>query len=50
MAASGGEVSDASDPSAPCSFSFHSAFEDPDTPTDAPDRWSIEVRCLVVYP
>ncbi|MGK0260740.1 MAG: hypothetical protein ACI96M_004193 [Candidatus Azotimanducaceae bacterium] len=33
----------------PCTFSFHSAFNDPDTPTDAPDRWSIEVRCLAVY-
>jgi hypothetical protein len=35
--------------SAPCTFSFHSAFEDPATPVDAPDRWSIEVRCMVVY-
>ncbi len=34
---------------APCTFSFHSAFEDPATPPDAPDRWSIEVRCMVVY-
>ena len=25
------------------------AFEDPDTAPDAPDRWSIEVRCAVVY-
>ncbi|MGI9328663.1 MAG: CmcJ/NvfI family oxidoreductase [Pseudomonadales bacterium] len=33
----------------PCTFSFHSAFHDPHTPEDAPDRWSIEVRCLVVY-
>ncbi len=33
----------------PCTFSFHSAFNDPDTPEDAPDRWSIEVRCVVVY-
>ena len=32
-----------------CTFSFHSAFEDPATPVDAPDRWSIEVRCMVVY-
>lgn len=49
MAASKGAASDASDPAAPCSFSFHSAFEDPHTPDDAPDRWSIEVRCLVIY-
>lgn len=34
---------------APCSFSFHSAFKDPATPADAPDRWSIEVRCMVLY-
>lgn len=33
----------------PCTFSFHSAFEDPTTPADAPDRWSIEVRCAVVW-
>jgi hypothetical protein len=32
-----------------CTFSFHSAFEDPTTPADAPDRWSIEVRCVVLY-
>lgn len=33
----------------PCTFSFHSAFDTPGTPNDAPDRWSIEVRCVVVY-
>ncbi|MFO1161682.1 MAG: CmcJ/NvfI family oxidoreductase [Reyranellaceae bacterium] len=33
----------------PCTFSFHSAFEDPDTPPDAPERWSIEVRCVALY-
>ncbi len=37
------------DANAPCSFSFHSAFKDPATPPDAPDRWSIEVRCMVLY-
>lgn len=37
-------------PDGPCTFSFHSAFEDPATPPDAPDRWSIEVRCIAVYP
>jgi hypothetical protein len=31
---------------APSTFSFHSAFEDPTTPPDAPERWSIEVRCV----
>ncbi len=34
---------------APCTFSFHSAFNDPTTPSDAPDRWSIEVRCIAIY-
>ena len=33
----------------PCTFSFHSAFYDTQTPKDAPDRWSIEVRCMVLY-
>jgi hypothetical protein len=33
----------------PCTFSFHSAFKDPATPPDAPDRQSIEVRCIVLY-
>ena len=33
----------------PCTFSFHSAFDDPATPEDAPDRWSIEVRCAALY-
>ncbi len=32
-----------------CTFSFHSAFLDPRTPEDAPDRWSIEVRCIALY-
>ena len=30
-------------------FSFHSAFKDPATPPDAPNRWSIEVRCAALY-
>ena len=33
----------------PCTFSFHSAFNDAQTPKDAPDRWSIEVRCMVLF-
>ena len=49
LARSDGAVGDADDNRAPCTFSFHSAFADPDTPADAPDRWSIEVRCMVVY-
>jgi len=49
MARTGGARSDDSDAAAPCTFSFHSAFEDPSTPPDAPDRWSIEVRCFALY-
>lgn len=49
LARSQGAKGDASNPQAPCTFSFHSAFEDPSTPPDAPDRWSIETRCFVLY-
>ena len=49
LARSRGARSDGEDAAAPCTFSFHSAFKDPDTPADAPDRWSIEVRCAVLY-
>jgi len=50
LARTQGAKSDADDQEgAPCTFSFHSAFEDPDTSADAPDRWSIEVRCMVIY-
>ena len=49
LARSGGANADSSDKQAPCTFSFHSAFEDPSTRPDAPDRWSIETRCIVVY-
>ena len=49
LARSDGALSDASVSGAPCTFSFHSAFDDPASPPDAPDRWSIEVRCMVLY-
>ncbi len=49
LARSAGEQADASDPQSPSTFSFHSAFEDPATPYGAPDRQSIEVRCIVIY-
>jgi hypothetical protein len=44
-----GTEGDSSDAKASCTFSFHSAFEDPATSPDAPDRWSIEVRCMALY-
>lgn len=49
MARTAGAEADSADPDAPCTFSFHSAFEDPTTRLDAPDRWSMEVRCAVLY-
>ncbi len=49
LARSKGAKADAESPEAPCTFSFHTAFEDPATPADAPDRWSIEVRCVALY-
>ena len=49
LARSKGANADAVNRQAPCTFSFHSAFEDPTTPEDAPDRWSIEVRCVALY-
>lgn len=33
----------------PCTFSFHSAFNERCTPPNAPQRWSIEVRCVALY-
>jgi len=49
LARSKGAHGDAESPDAPCTFSFHSAFVDPTTPPDAPDRWSCEVRCMALY-
>jgi hypothetical protein len=49
LARSRGALGDAAEPQSPCTFSFHSAFDDRATPPDAPDRWSIEVRCMVLY-
>jgi len=49
LARSEGAKADAMSPESPCTFSFHSAFEDPMTAPDAPDRWSIEVRCIALY-
>lgn len=49
LARSEGRHADSSEPDRPCTFSFHSAFEDLAAPDNAPDRLSIEVRCMVVY-
>ena len=49
LARSKGAKADAECPEAPCTFSFHSAFEDPAMAPNAPDRWSIEVRCVALY-
>ena len=49
LARTKGVQPDTGDGTEPCTFSFHTAFEDPATPPDAPDRWSIEVRCMVLY-
>lgn len=49
LARSQGRQPDSADANAPCTFSFHSAFQDPSTPPDAPQRWSIEVRCVVMF-
>lgn len=49
LARSYGARPDAARPDAPCTFSFHTAFEDPTTRLDAPERWSIEVRCIALY-
>jgi hypothetical protein len=49
LARSKGQRPDSGDPQAPCTFSFHSSFDDASTPSNAPARWSIEVRCVVIY-
>ncbi len=49
LARSRGAQGDGGEADAPCTFSFHSAFEDPATAPDAAERWSIEVRCVALY-
>jgi len=49
LATSNGEQGDGAALDVPSTFSFHSAFDDMSVKDDAPDRWSIEVRCLVLY-
>ena len=49
LARSEGRRADSDDTKTPCTFSFHTAYQDPSTPPDAPERWSIEVRCIALY-
>ena len=49
LARSNGANPDVAALEAPCTFSFHSAFDDLTTGPGAPDRWSIEVRCVALY-
>ena len=51
LARSGGQCADSAgtDGQRTCTFSFHSAFADENTPPHAPDRQSIEVRCVVLF-
>jgi hypothetical protein len=49
LAKSKGALADAERGIEPCTFSFHSAFVDASAPPDSPDRWSVEVRCAVLY-
>jgi hypothetical protein len=45
-----GDQPDHTDADAPCTFSFHSAFKNRSASPDAPSRWSIEVRCIALFP
>ena len=49
LARSGGATGDAEEPGAPSTFSFHTAYFDPETMAGARPRWSIEVRCVAIY-
>ena len=49
LARSEGATGDGEEPDAPCTFSFHTAYFDPETMSDARPRWSIEVRCVALY-
>lgn len=51
FARSGGQSADSSADGEDdtCTFSLHTAFEDPGTAPDARSRKSIEIRCVVIY-
>jgi hypothetical protein len=44
-----GARADGHDGQRPCTFSFHTAFLDASVADNAPQRLSIEVRCIVLY-
>ena len=49
FASTNGKSADSELTNQPSTFSFHSAFDNTNTRADAPDRWSIETRSVVVY-
>jgi hypothetical protein len=49
LSRSNGSRADSERPDGPSTFSFHSAFVDPSVAKNAPDRWSIEVRCVAIF-
>jgi len=49
LARTKGARGDTPGPDNPCTFSFHTAFKDSETLSNSPPRWSIEVRCIVLY-
>jgi len=46
---SAGRVGDGKERPSTSAFALHTAFVDPSSPPGAPDRESIEVRCVVLY-
>ena len=44
-----GSTTNARDTAVPCTFSLHSAFQHPNTSAEAPERQSIEVRCVAFF-
>lgn len=49
LSRSNGARADNAGPDGSSTFSFHSAFVDPSVDKGAPDRWSIEVRCVALF-
>jgi len=49
LSRSNGKSADSARPGGASTFSFHSAFVDPSVADGAPDRWSVEVRCVALF-